>query len=484
MFKKLFYQTPDGWVTSPSERKSYYVYFAGQNMIYTLVSTFLVTYLMFQGVNLAKAGTVMLLVKIWDAVNDAVFGVVFDSVKFKSNKKYLPWLKISTVLIPISTMLLFLIPGKSSETVKLVWFAIAYIFWDTAYTFCDVPIYGVITSMTKNLNERNCMMSYKSIWGGVGTAITTLLANVLVSEKVNLNYSVVTVIICVVSVLTMVPVLFTIKERYVSVEEEAFTISRMFKYLFKNKYLLIYYIGFFFYSAFNVSASFNLFVSYYIFKNELFSLVVGAIGVAPQLIFSLLVPNMLKKIDKKTLMMICNIANVVLSVIIWLFGAQNIVIYIILSTIRAVPMGIYGVLMFMFTPDCAEYGKYTSGIEANGITFAIQTFMVKLTAAISGALGMLILGLKSTGWVSVEVDNFQELSASGITQSQHALDVLWFVYVMIPAIGCAAALLIWNFYKLSDSDVQIMADCNAGKINHNQAEMKIKKSSKKQRRRH
>lgn len=469
MFKKMN-TTPVGWETDSKERKSYYIYFAGQNMIYSLVSTFLVTYLMFQGVNLAKAGTIMLIVKIWDAINDAIFGVVFDSVKFKSGKKYLPWLKISTILIPISTLLLFIIPKSSGETLKLVWFAVAYICWDTAYTLCDVPIYGVITSMTKNMDERNCMLSYKSIWGGVGTAVTTLLASVLVSEKVNSNYSVVAVITCVFAVVTMVPVLFNIKERFNAVDEETFTIRKMFRYLIKNKYLLIYYIGFFFYSACNVSAAFNLFVSYYIFNNELFALVVSAIGVAPQLIFSLLIPRILKKIDKTKLMILCNIANVILSILIWLVGKQNIVVYIILSTIRAIPLGIYGVLMFMFTPDCAEYGKYTSGIEANGITFAIQTFMVKLTAAISGALGMFLLGLKSTGWINVEVENFQELSQSGITQSAHALDVLWFIYVMVPAIGGALGLIIWYFYKLNDKDVQIMADCNAGKISREDAE--------------
>ena len=96
--------------------------------------------------------------------------------------------------------------------------------------------------------------------------------------------------------------------------------------------------------------------------------------------------------------------------------------------------------------------------------------MVKLTAAISGALGMFLLGLKSVGWISVEVENFQELSTSGIVQSEHALDVLWFIYVMVPAIGCIVGLVIWKFYKLNDKDVQIMADCNAGKIEREDAE--------------
>ena len=96
-------------------------------------------------------------------------------------------------------------------------------------------------------------------------------------------------------------------------------------------------------------------------------------------------------------------------------------------------------MLFMFTPDCAEFGKFTSGIEAKGITFAIQTFMCKLTAAVSGALGMFILGLKSTGWVSVEgAQNFADLQ--GVTQTDHAKAVLWFIYVMFTAIGYAIAM--------------------------------------------
>ncbi len=53
-------------------------------MIYTMITSFLTTYLLFQGVDPVKSGTVMLIVKIWDAMNDAVFGCIFDKVKFKS----------------------------------------------------------------------------------------------------------------------------------------------------------------------------------------------------------------------------------------------------------------------------------------------------------------------------------------------------------------------------------------------------------------
>lgn len=474
--KNLLKSQPEGWQTLKKERASYYSYFAGQNIIYTLVSTFLTTYLMFQKVDLAKAATVMLVVKVWDAVNDAVFGVVFDKVRFKSGKKFVPWLKISTALIPLTTIFLFIMPKGAGETVKLCWIAVAYILWDTAYTLCDVPIFGIITVMTENLDERTSIISYKGIWQGIGIALITVLATVLVSEQVGLNYSVVAVIAAILAFILMSPASKNLQERHGGTpDEESFTLRKMFTYLFKNKYLLLYYFGFFFYSAGNVSGALNLFASYYLFNNSQFSLFVGALNAVPMFVCSLFVPKLMKKYDKMKVYRTCAFATVVLSAVNWAIGYESMAAFIILSTLRSVPLAVIGIAMFMFTPDCAEYGKFKSGIEAKGITFAIQTFMAKLTAAVSGALGLFILGLPSSEWVSVEVENFQELQQLGVTQTPHAMNVLWFTYIMVPAISCLLAAVIWCFYDLKDRDVQIMADCNTGKISREEAMCRLSK---------
>ncbi len=469
---KLKY-TPDGWETSPLERKSYYLYFTGQNAIYFLLHNYLVAYLMFCEVNMIKAGAVMAAVKVWDALNDALFGAIFDKVRFKSGK-YLPWLRISTVLTPAATVLLFCIPRASTENVKLIWFAAAYLIWDTVYTFCDVPIYGSVTAMTLNLEERSSMLSYKSIWAGVGIGFVTLVGTLFVSEKVGLGYGWAAAVTAIFAFLTMLPVLKTLKERYVPEDEESFTLRRMFRYLFKNKYLLIYYIGYFFYSATDISGTLSLFVSYYLFKNTLFSLLVGACGAVPAAIAAFLVPHIIKKIDKMKLYRLCTLMMIVVSVATWFVGYQNIWIYIALYLLRSVPVAIIGVLMFVFTPDCAEYGKFKTGIEAKGITFAIQTFMVKVASAVSGPLSLFLLGLKSTGWVNYDnAKSFEDLQRIGATQSEHAMNVLWFTYVMIPAIGCTLSYIFWRFYKLNDKDVQVMAECNVGKITKEEAESKL-----------
>ena len=461
--------TPEGWTTEPGERISYYSYFAGQNMIYTLFNVCLTTYLLFLGIDPIKSATVMLIVKVWDAVNDTLFGVIFDSIKFKSGKKYLPWIKVSTVLIPIATVLTFIIPVGSSQTVKLAWFAIAYILWDTAYTLCDVPIFGILTSMSQSVDERNSIQSIKSIATYAGVGVTSTLATVLVSEKVGMNYGIISAIICVMAFGLMSPASFKLKERFKAEDEESFTIRKMFAYLFKNKYLLIYYLGIFFYSALQIGNAFTLYVSYYLFNSALFSLVVGAVGTVPQLIVALLLPKIIRKYDKMKVNRVCLLLYVILSVITYLAGYGNIAVYIILFTIRSIPLAVVSLEMFMFTPDCAEYGYFKSGTEAKGITFAVQTFMAKLTGSISSALGLFILGLKSVGWQVVEVGSFQELEQSGVTQTPHALNMLWLIFMLIPAIGGLLAYIVWLFYDLKDKDVQVMIDCNTGKITREEA---------------
>ena len=471
LIRKIFKESPVGWTTNPIERKSYYAFFLGQNAIYALVTSYLTTYFMLIGVDLTKATGIMLAIKIWDAVNDCLFGVIFDMVKFRSGKKYLPWLRMSLVLITVTTVLMFAAPFNSSSTAKLVWFAISYLIWDSVYTLCDVPIYGIITSMTKNISERNAMMSYKSIWGGAGSTVTTVVVTVLISEKVGSNYTVVALVVAIIAFITMLPSCLKLEERYTPPkDEENFTVRSMFSYLFKNKYLLIFYIGFFFYSSVNIANALNLWVSFYLFNNTLFSLVVGALGVAPSIVLSLLTPKILTKIDKMKLFKLSTLFTIIISVIMWLVGYQSIAAFAVLSTLRSIPQAIFGVVLFMFTPDCAEYGRYKTGIDAKGITFAIQTFMCKLTGAVSGSVSLLWMGLEYTGWVTVEAENFEQLQALGVQQSDHALNVLWFVYVMVPAIGYLCSYLVWMLYNLNDKDVQIMADCNAGKITREDAQ--------------
>lgn len=463
-------KTAPSYMTTFKERLSYWSYFIGQNVYYNITAAFISTYLAMQGIDLAKVAIVLLIVKVWDAVNDPIFGFIFDKVKFKNGQKCLPWLRLSTLLIPVVTILLFSIPSGLSEMGKLIWFGVAYVLWDSVYTLTDVPAYAMLNTMTDNLQERNTLLSVNRIFSGAGVLIYGVVLPLLISEKVGMSASWAVSILAIFSALTMVPLCANCKERNYKPEEESdsFTPRQMSSYLGKNKYLLIYYGGYCATDALKTSGAVTLLVSFYLFGDSLFAIVLNVLNMVPGVFAAMLMPTILKRFDKFKTLFWCNIVSILLGLLIYFTGYGNQTLFLTLTCIRTIPMSIVGILAFMFTPDCAEYGQYTSGISAKGITFAIQTFSVKITAAISSSLALGLLGLFS--WISVEAESFEELAALNIQQSPAALNGLWIVYALVPVIGMILSTFFYLGYKLNDKDVQIMAKCNAGEITRQEAE--------------
>ena len=461
---------PAGYMTTKKERISYWTYFIGQNIYYNITAAFISTYLAMQGIDLAKVAMVLLVVKVWDAVNDPIFGFVFDKVKFKNGQKSLPWLRIATALIPVVTVFLFSIPSGMTELGKLVWFGVAYVLWDTVYTLTDVPAYAMLNTMTDNLEERNLLLSVNRVFSGGGVVIYGVVLPLLISEQVGMSATLAVAIMAIFSAITMVPLSLNCKERNYKPEDESedFSFRQMFSYLRSNKYLLIYYAG---YMATDALKTFNavlLFVSFYLFGNSLFSIVLNMLNMVPGVFAAMLMPTLLKRFDKFRTLFFCNAVSIVLGLVIYFLGYDNTGLFVTLTVIRTIPLSVLGILAFMFTPDCAEYGQFKSGISAKGITFAIQTFSVKITGAVSSSLALFLLGL--FGWISVEAESFEALAAMNIQQSPAALNGLWTVYALVPVIGMIISTFFYLGYKLNDKDVQIMAKCNAGEITKEEAE--------------
>jgi len=101
-------------VVTKKEYISYGAYFVGQNIFYFLIFSYMNIYFTDVGISALAVAAIALAVKIWDAVNDPIFGGIVDKVKFKKGV-FLPWLKISLVGIPVTTVLLFAIPANNGS---------------------------------------------------------------------------------------------------------------------------------------------------------------------------------------------------------------------------------------------------------------------------------------------------------------------------------------------------------------------------------
>lgn len=448
-----------GMVTG-KEKTSYGLYFMGQNIFYMLIYMYMNTYFTDVGISALTVAGIALVVKVWDAINDPIFGGLIDKIKFKKGK-FVPWLRISLIGIPVATILMFSIPGGASPMVKVLWASIAYILWDTAYTICDVPIFGLVTTMTSVQNERTALNAI----GRVCAMVAAMAVMIIIPSFRSMlgGWTSTIVMLSIVGAITMLPICFTAKERVApeAAEGSDVTLKDMFNYLKGNKYLLIYYIAFTAWGVFNINTAWGLYIARYCLGNEGIQSITSIVGILPIIVLGSFVPAMTRKIDKFKLYYGALIASLVMVVVRFIVGYDNIVLYLVATVLAALPTGITSSVMFMFTADCAEYGRYKTGIAAPGITFATQTFFVKLQSALNTAFAALMLGM--IGFVEGE----------GAEQAAGFAGKLWNTNLIMLAIGLVLALVLLRLYKLNDHDVELMAKVNSGEMSREEADAQM-----------
>ena len=114
----------DHFVTSRKERMAYCLFFLGQNILWGYAG-YVEAFLTDIGIAATTAAAILLLPKLWDAVNDVLFGYIVDRFRFKSGLKFLPWVRIGTAAIGITTVAMFAVPASMAETAKIIWFLVA-----------------------------------------------------------------------------------------------------------------------------------------------------------------------------------------------------------------------------------------------------------------------------------------------------------------------------------------------------------------------
>ena len=153
--------------TTKPERVSYWLFFLGQNVFYGLIAINMQTFYSDVGITAASIAAILFITKVWDAVNDPLFGILIDKLKFKKGR-FLPWLRIALPIITVSSVFFFALPSAASPLVKVIWATLAYVAWDLAYTICDVPIFVLPTSMTDNIKERSQLLAMGRYFAMIG----------------------------------------------------------------------------------------------------------------------------------------------------------------------------------------------------------------------------------------------------------------------------------------------------------------------------
>ncbi len=473
----------EGWITTRKERVSYIFAKGAYYGQYSLVTgTILTTFLMMIGMDMAAVAVVLLIIKVIDAADDLFIGYIIDKVnphrypklaKLVGTGHYMPWIRMTSFLLPLAGILLYMMPRGMNDILKLTWFSVFYLAVDIAYTLVDVPGNAMITTLTPNMEERYHIQGV-GIYPMLLATLVNMLPTVMISEQVGMSISIAVTLIIIVHMLASIPLVKNGKEYNLNSaqeEEKNYTIKEMWQYLKHNKYLALYYSSLIIRLVFGTSGAVTLFVCFYLFHNTLFSLIYALCSLPPMVIITAIAPSILKKVDSGKLFLGTSIIGIFSGILLYVAGHGNPALHLAIYFVNMIIGMAITVMLGFMCPNIVEYGKYKSGIDGTGAAFAVHSFAIKLGGAISSSLGIAILGL--FGWVTVEAESFADLAAMNVTQTDTALWGLWFVNAGVPLIGAILATVLLFFYKLRDKDVKVMIAYNRGDITKEEAETRM-----------
>ena len=449
-----------GFMTSKKERVAYCLFFLGQNILWGYAG-YVETFLTDVGIAAGTAALILLVPKLWDAINDMIFGYLIDRTTFKNGQKFIPWVKIGVSAVGLTTVALFAIPESASQSVKVVWFLVAYILFDISYTILDAPAYAVTTVMTSNVQERTSIIAGGKLWAMVGGVVATLLVPML---RPVLGWFVGCVVFVAVSLVMMVPMMISVKERHsenATVEENP-SFKEIINYLKHNKYLMVTLVAMLLLGIASLEQKMAIYMGRICLGQENMATLVAA-GAAVSVIFvSAIVPKLSKKWDKFYVLCAGLGFTVVMNIVAYFVGYDSIVMAIIMTMLKCSGLGFWSVVIYMLIADTVEYGTYKTGTRAAGISFSLQTFVAKLK---NGLIGTVVLfSLSAVGFVEGE----NAVQPAGVANG------VWALYCLLPAAGFAIALVILlAAYKLRSDEVQIMSLYNNGEISREEAEGKL-----------
>ena len=178
----------------------------GRDMVYSLVSMYLMFYLtdvlQLDNSVLWWITLIILAARIFDALNDPFMGVIVDNTHTRFGK-FKPWITIGAVLSGIMTVLLFT-DMKLSGAAYIIVFGVIYVLWGITYTMHDISYWSMLPALSQDQHVREKTGSVARICASVGmflvvsliVPITEALGNVFGSLQK--GYFVLAVIVTVI----------------------------------------------------------------------------------------------------------------------------------------------------------------------------------------------------------------------------------------------------------------------------------------------
>lgn len=460
---KLFGSTPGDGEMQPKEGFSYSLCGFGQNLICTIIGSYLTVFMTDAiGFNALMVAFLMLGARIFDALNDPIMGSIVDRTRTKWGKCR-PYMKWMAFPIAVMTAICFL-PFYPKDPGGFAAISVMYVVWGVVYTVADVPYWGLSTAMSNDTYRRGNLLTIARLFCTAGAGIVTVITPIITDnmtkgldpaakgEMLKWIYFVIAIVCCVIAIPLFYLGFKNTKERNMT-EENPPSLGHNLKLLFKNKPLMLIVlsgIGGAARMLFTYTGGLY-FAKYIMDKESMYSLFTMAV-VPGGLIASLLVPWCTKKFGKKNTYIWSHIVGGVAMLIAFIVGiacdrgaytsTATTVVLLIALVIAGIPSGFGNIITYAMIGDTVEYLELKTGERAEGICFAMQTLINKIGMAVGAFVGVLAYYM-----AGVAANDASSVTPEG-------KDTMWFMLVGIAAISFFLTVIPLFFYKFNEKEQQ------------------------------
>ncbi|MCI1780007.1 MAG: MFS transporter [Bacteroidales bacterium] len=412
------------------------------------------------GISAAAVGTMFLVSRLFDAINDPVMGAVADRTDTKWGKfrPYILWFAIPFAIIGVLT---FYTPSFSSAG-KLIYAYVTYIIMMVVYTIVNVPYASLLGVMSPDPRERNVLSTFRMTFAYLGSFIALLLFMPMVNAFCGGDNNIVSQrnawtmavgVMGVVCTLLFFGCFSLTKERVRPIKKAMTPLKDDLRDLAHNGpwwILLGSGIAALIFNSIRDGAAVYYF-KYYIVESDYSGisffgipfvlsgvyLAVGQIANIIGVVLAAPVSNMIGK--KKTYMGAMAIATV-LSIIFYWFDKNDITLIFIFQFLISICAGsIFPILWSMYA-DCADYSEMKTGNRATGLIFSSSSMSQKFGWTIGSAL---------TGWLLA----YFGFRANQV-QNAETINGLKLFMSWLPAAGTVLSVLFVSFYPLSENKMK------------------------------
>ena len=375
----------------------------GCNMSFALKGTLTIYWTQFMGVNQMGMAGLLLLVQIWDAINDPVIGSMVDADRrhYKRNK-FLAYINVGAIGLTVAGACCFLpFPGMP-ELVKTILFVAGYVIWDAFYTVANVPYGSMMSLITDDPVQRSQLSTFRSAGSMIANLVTGSLLPVLIYDASNtLLGERVFWIALIMGGIGLLFFQFMIRTTVIRVDTEVKTGEEM------PKFNVVKAMGAFIRNRAAVGASLAgmsgfigmygaqtavtvMFQSY--FKNARISGLVGMLSMFGVFIFMPFATTITKKIGKKEG---CTIGAVVACLAYVLMFAlpitpdgKGMALYVLCQVIAMIGNGYSSCVTWALIADAIDYEEWKLGTRNEGTTYALYSFFRKVAQGLGPSLGL------------------------------------------------------------------------------------------------